>query len=99
MKLSCGVKALTLLAWAGNMKAVFAGGRLDGSSSVPSKRGSPPSPVRFFTPASWAFIIWAPIMIGELIFVLYQLLPLPEIKGSWWLADVSPWFAGAMFFQ
>lgn len=36
---------------------------------------------------------------GELIFVAFQLMPLPSIRGSWWLSDMSPWFAGAMLFQ
>lgn len=44
------------------MWATFAGGRLDGSSQV---KASASPPVRFFTPASWAFSVWAPIFLGE----------------------------------
>lgn len=36
---------------------------------------------------------------GEMIFVAFQLLPLPSIRGSWWLSDITPWFSGAMLFQ
>lgn len=34
-----------------------------------------------------------------MLFVAFQLMPLPSIRGSWWLSDISPWFAGAMLFQ
>ena len=36
---------------------------------------------------------------GELIFVLFQLLPVDYVRESWWLSEISPWFAGAMLFQ
>eukprot|EP00903_Cladosiphon_okamuranus_P005465 g5450.t1 len=89
-------QVLTATAWAINTKAVSAVGRLDGRRQASASR---PPPVRFFTPADWAFAIWAPIFAGELIFVAFQLLPLPSIRGSWWLSDMSPWFAGSMLFQ
>jgi hypothetical protein len=50
------------------MVAVRAPGRLDGQSSAQRTT----SDVRFFTPAPWAFAIWAPIFLGELAFVIYQ---------------------------
>jgi len=55
------LQVLVASAWAINMRATYAAGRLDGRS-----RASGPRPVRFFTPASWAFAIWAPIFAGEL---------------------------------
>ena len=36
---------------------------------------------------------------GEFLFVLLQLLPVDYVRESWWLSDISPWFAGAMLFQ
>lgn len=88
---------LTALAYALNQKATFLGGRLDGRSLAGNKNSPPP--VRFFSPAGWAFVIWAPIFFGELLFVIFQLLPLPSVRGSWWLSEISPWFAAAMIFQ
>ncbi|CAM9520661.1 unnamed protein product, partial [Chrysoparadoxa australica] len=87
-------QVLTAGAFALNMFAVTRGGRLDGSSAR-----SEAQVVRLFNPAPWAFAIWGPIFLGEAIFAAYQALPLVSIRGSWWLAEVSPWFTAAMVFQ
>ncbi|CAM9280564.1 unnamed protein product [Laminaria digitata] len=103
-------QVLTAVTWAANMKATRSKGRLDGRSSRDSsngggggrgKRKKTPAtpPVRFFSPAGWAFAIWGPIFLGEFIFVLFQLLPVDYVRESWWLSDISPWFAGAMLCQ
>ncbi|CAN0591003.1 unnamed protein product, partial [Ectocarpus sp. 12 AP-2014] len=44
------------------MRATFGGGRLDGigQSGISGTR-----PVRFLSPAGWAFAIWGPIFFGE----------------------------------
>lgn len=80
------VRVATLLSYALNFVAVSRPGRLDGEvaaelkeararddgSSLSIRNGS-----TFFVPAGWAFAIWGPIFLGELIFVLTQFL-LPE---------------------
>ncbi|CAM9447796.1 unnamed protein product [Ectocarpus sp. 12 AP-2014] len=89
-------QVLAASAWALNMRATFGGGRLDG---IGQSGSSGTRPVRFLSPAGWAFAIWGPIFFGEAVYVAFQLMPLPSIRGSWWLSDISPWFAGAMLFQ
>ncbi|CAN0467859.1 unnamed protein product, partial [Hapterophycus canaliculatus] len=55
-------QVLTASAWAINMRANSVKGRLDGTRQDTS---SGQKPVRFFSPAGWAFAIWAPIFLGE----------------------------------
>eukprot|EP00904_Undaria_pinnatifida_P009798 jgi/Undpi1/5949/HiC_scaffold_2.g01223.m1 len=100
-------QVLTAATWWANMAANRSTGRLDGNSVRNSSNGGGgknkktpvPPPIRFFTPAGWAFAIWGPIFLGEFLFVLLQLLPVDYVRESWWLSDISPWFAGAMLFQ
>ncbi|KAG5189645.1 hypothetical protein JKP88DRAFT_300907, partial [Tribonema minus] len=78
-----------------NFAAVRVPGRLDGrqwSQDAATQQ-------RYFAPAGWAFAIWAPIFAGELLFVIYQALPLARVRTSWWLAELSPYFSGAMLLQ
>jgi hypothetical protein len=59
----------------------------------------PSGPPRLFAPAAWAFSIWGPIFLGELAYVLYQLLPSVVEKSSWWLAKCSVYFSATMAMQ
>ncbi len=62
-------QVLIFLAWLTNKIAVRVPGRSDGKSW----KDAMASPVRFFTPSGYAFAIWAPIFLGELILTFYQL--------------------------
>jgi hypothetical protein len=59
-------QALVVASYAINMLAVRVRGRLD------SQQGRSAGTVRMFSPAAWAFAIWAPIFLGELAFVVFQ---------------------------
>merc|ERR1712070_572338 len=56
-------------AWATNQKAVLIPGRLDGKTWQRLKLQN----VRFFTPSGWAFAIWGPIFLFEMLLAIYQL--------------------------
>lgn len=59
-------------------------------------------PVQYFNPAVYAFAIWAPIYIGEFIFVLWALFQCPGRSSEGTLSlirGVSPGFCMAMIFQ
>ena len=56
------------MAWFMNKIAVRIPGRSDGKTWKESS-----APVRFFTPSAYAFAIWAPIFLGELLLTFYQL--------------------------
>jgi hypothetical protein len=62
-------QVLIFLAWLTNKIAVRVPGRSDGKSW----KDAMVSPVRFFTPSGYAFAIWAPIFLGELLLTFYQL--------------------------
>jgi hypothetical protein len=69
-------------------------GRLDGKSWKAS------TVVRFFTPSGWAFAIWAPIFLGEMLFALYQLTAAyTSPKFQPYIAKLSPHLACAFFTQ
>ncbi|CAM9903771.1 unnamed protein product, partial [Sphacelaria rigidula] len=94
-------QVLTVVSWAGNMVAISSGGRLDGKKNV-SVSGDVTTlpPVRFFSPAGWAFAIWGPIISGETIMAIYQALPLAAVRASsGWLSQLSPWLGGAYLLQ
>ncbi|CAN0506781.1 unnamed protein product, partial [Phaeothamnion confervicola] len=90
-------QALALFTWAANMFAVRQRGRLDGprARSAAADNAAATSDVRFFTPAGWAFAIWGPIFLGEMLYIVFQCLP----GSAFWLADLAPFFAGAMAAQ
>mmetsp|Transcript_6768 Transcript_6768/g.10774 ORF Transcript_6768/g.10774 Transcript_6768/m.10774 type:complete len:296 (+) Transcript_6768:434-1321(+) len=73
--------------------AVSLPGRVDGEQAAP-KDGKD---IRFFTPAGWAFAIWAPIFLGEALFAVYQALPGSASKG--FLPALTPYWLAAMGFQ
>ncbi len=62
-------QVLIFLAWFVNKLAVRIPGRSDGKSW----KDTTVAPVRFFTPSAYAFAIWAPIFLGELLLTFYQL--------------------------
>jgi hypothetical protein len=76
------VKAAVILAFAVNCWTVQIPGRLDGqvaeamtNGTMPAEPGSeasarllPATGVSYITPAGWAFTIWAPIFLGEMLF-------------------------------
>lgn len=94
-------QVLTLVSWAGNTAAIFSGGRLDGGgkgSSMEEPTSLPP--VRFFSPAGWAFAIWGGIISGEMAMAVYQALPLTAVRASsGWLSQLSPWLGGTFLLQ
>lgn len=56
--------------------------------------------MRFFTPSGWAFIIWAPIFLGEMLLTFYQLtsaVTTPKLRP--YLAKLSPSLAAAFVSQ
>lgn len=84
----------TLLAatWIANNLAVMVPGRYDGRSAMASEKPTAAS-ANLFTPAGWAFAIWAPIFLGEWLMMLYLVnVPAASTLG----AAVSPaWSAAA----
>lgn len=73
------VQILNLVTYFINFVAVRVPGRMDGRAAAGSTNVAQG---RFFAPAGWAFAIWAPIFLGELIFVIYQVLCLTGFPVS-----------------
>eukprot|EP00966_Prymnesium_polylepis_P088604 2050486-Prymnesium_polylepis.1 len=61
---------LVAAAWVGNMVAVMVPGRYDGQRAMASEKPTAAT-ANLFSPAGYAFIIWAPIFLGELLMMLY----------------------------
>lgn len=57
-------------AWATNQLAVAIPGRYDGRSAMAAEKPTAAT-ANLFTPSGWAFIIWAPIFLGEWLMMLY----------------------------
>ena len=80
-------------AWATNMLAVAIPGRYDGRSAMAADKPTAAT-ANLFTPAGWAFIIWAPIFLGEWLMMLYltnvpAAAPLGRAMAPGWIAAVS----------
>ena len=58
------------MAWAASNIAVLVPGRYDGRAAMKSERPAA-STANLFTPSGYAFIIWAPIFLGEWLMMLY----------------------------
>ena len=86
-------QVLLAAAWFGNMVSVMVPGRYDGASAMKSEKPSAET-ANLFTPAGYAFIIWAPIFFGELLMMLY----LTNIKSAAALgrAAAPGWCAGTL---
>jgi len=91
----CPWQILNLLSFAINMFAVTVPGRVDQQQAAPQT----PKDIRFFTPAGWAFAIWAPIFLGEAFISLYQCLPYNFMKESRLFSNISPYWVTAMSLQ
>ena len=77
-------------AWAMNNIAVAVPGRYDGQSAMAAEKPTAAT-VNLFTPAGYAFIIWAPIFIGEWLMMLY----LTNVKTPLGAAVAPGWCAAA----
>lgn len=78
------------LAWAANNIAVAVPGRYDGRSAMRDERVDA-STTNLFSPAGFAFAIWAPIFIGEWLMMLYltnvpRAAALGRIVAPGWIA-------------
>jgi len=70
-------------------------GRLDTKLGRPKKED-----MRFFTPAGWAFAIWGPIFLGELLMSFWVFAPRTLAPaGAGWLREVAPYYAAASISQ
>ena len=63
-------------AWVANNLAVMVPGRYDGRSAMAAEKPTAET-ANLFTPSGWAFIIWAPIFLGEWLMMLYLTSGLP----------------------
>ncbi|EKX54581.1 hypothetical protein GUITHDRAFT_100057 [Guillardia theta CCMP2712] len=70
-------------------------GRLDTVLGRPKR-----TDLRFFTPAGFAFAIWAPIFLGEMLMMFSVLMPDSlRSPGSGWLEAMAPSYAAASVAQ
>ena len=61
---------LLAVAWVGNNLAVRVPGRYDGRSLMEKEARPTAETANLFTPSGWAFVIWAPIFLGEWLMML-----------------------------
>uniref|UniRef100_A0A7S2UVR2 Uncharacterized protein n=1 Tax=Fibrocapsa japonica TaxID=94617 RepID=A0A7S2UVR2_9STRA len=85
-----------ILAFLGSAFCGTIPGRLD---QMRHEIGWRPKKIELFTPAPWALTIWAPILIGEAIFAVYQALPLDIVQSSVFIPLLTVPFVGAMLCQ
>ena len=70
-------------------------GRLDTKLGRPKRED-----MRFFTPAGWAFAIWAPIFLGEMLMSFSTFVPsILAPAGSDWMQKTAPYYAAACMSQ
>ena len=86
-------QALLAATWIANNLAVMVPGRYDSRSAMAAEKTTAAT-ANLFTPAGWAFAIWAPIFLGEWLMMLY----LVNVPGASTLgAAVAPaWSAAAI---
>jgi len=84
------VRIMSLLSYAINFVATAHPGRLDVEISADGQVASPREGKTLLAPAFWAFFIWLPIFLGELIIVIAQFF-IPEASP---LVDMQKKIAG-----
>ncbi len=99
--------------WAANMIAVAVPGRYDGQAKGGKSGAKPPKltalSANLFTPAGWAFAIWAPIFAGEALMMLLitsasapvapQLYALGRAVAPGWCAGIAAQVAWCWAFR
>uniref|UniRef100_A0A7S0Q3J2 Uncharacterized protein n=1 Tax=Coccolithus braarudii TaxID=221442 RepID=A0A7S0Q3J2_9EUKA len=84
-------QVLLAAAWVMNNIAVVVPGRYDGRSVMTSEKPTAAG-ANLFTPAGYAFIIWAPIFLGEGLMMLY----LTNVQTPLGAAVAPAWCAAAL---
>jgi len=80
-------------AWVANNLAVRVPGRYDGQTAMAAEKPTAAT-ANLFTPSGWAFIIWAPIFMGEFLMMLYLTnVPAPSAVGA---AIARGWVSAAV---